>query len=463
MRNLFIRWMAALGCAMLLVVGPVAAQDGDDLVPFIVNLLHDSDKDIRAIAFEQIRAEAPGTEATKQFAAELSKVAPEVQIGLLAALAARADNAARDDVLKALTDAQDDAVKIASIDALGALGQAADVPTLAKFLGADNKKLQTTARSSLVRVPGEDVPAAITAEAKNSSPEVRATLIGVLAERRGLSEIPALLQYATGEEKSSRMAAMAALGEIAGAEQVPALLNGVLKAEPGPERDAAEKAVMFVCQRIQPAAARANGILSTLRGKSDVEQWPLLPTLGRVGGNVAREVVEHAIDKQDEAAHAAGIRALCNWPDASVAPRLIELLKDDAHPEHRALAMKALIRVAPLADGRSDAERLEMTQQAFALCTRDEDRKVVLQRTRAIRSPDALRFVAPFMDDATFKEIACETVVELAHHRTLREAAKPEFMAALDKVIAVTKDPVLVERSQRYKNNQTWARPKPQQ
>jgi hypothetical protein len=57
-------------------------------------------------------------------------------------------------------------------------------------------------------------------------------------------------------------------------------------------------------------------------------------------------------------------------------------------------------------------------------------------------------------------EHACETIVELAHHRGLREPNKPEFDRALDKVMATSKNATTVDRAKRYKNNQTWVRPK---
>jgi hypothetical protein len=57
--------------------------------------------------------------------------------------------------------------------------------------------------------------------------------------------------------------------------------------------------------------------------------------------------------------------------------------------------------------------------------------------------------------------VASESVVELAHHRNLRQPNKAEFDKALDKVIATSKDAVVVERANRYKRNQTWARPMP--
>ena len=97
----------------------------------------------------------------------------------------------------------------------------------------------------------------------------------------------------------------------------------------------------------------------------------------------------------------------------------------------------------------------------MTLCQRDEDRKRVLERANAIRTIDTLRFVMPYLDDPKLAEPACQSVVELAHHRNLRDAHKDEFVKALDKVLGTTKNPELVERAERYKQGQTWERKKP--
>ena len=83
----------------------------------------------------------------------------------------------------------------------------------------------------------------------------------------------------------------------------------------------------------------------------------------------------------------------------------------------------------------------------------------VLVRASAIRTGESLRFVLPYVDNPTLSEAACLGVVELAHHRGLREPNKVEFDAALDKVIATSKDEVVIDRANRYKRGQTWARP----
>jgi hypothetical protein len=252
---------------------------------------------------------------------------------------------------------------------------------------------------------------------------------------------------------------MAALGQLAAAEHVGGMMQGVLKAKKGSERDAAEKAVMLACSRIAELGRRADPLLSAWEQFSELERKSLLPTIGRVGGPIALRTIEAAIADSDPETHEMGLLALCNWPEASVAQRLEELSRQDEHPQHRSMALDALIRVAPLPDKRPAAEKLDWLKRAMPLSTRDQQKNLVLKRARAVRTVDTLRFVAPYMDQAAYAQAACETVVELAHHRDLREPNKVEFDKALDKVIAISKDLVLVERAGRYKKGQTWAKP----
>ena len=232
------------------------------------------------------------------------------------------------------------------------------------------------------------------------------------------------------------------------------MLKGLLKAAPGSEREAAEKAVMIVCDRNKDAARRAEPLLAALAQLSEDDQTALLPTLGRVGGPSALKVVEAAIADRNPNRHEAGIRALCNWPDASAAPKLQELAQcGDAG--QRMVALRALIRVAALRDKRSDAERLNLLKKTMTMATRDEERKLVIKRARAVRTIESLRFAVPYLNQPAFAQDACGTVVELAHHRELREPNKAEFDKALDVVIRIGKDPGVVDRAKRDKKGQT--------
>jgi HEAT repeat protein len=346
---------------------------------------------------------------------------------------------------------REEPVRAAAIRALGPLGQPAEVPLFLQRLAAGPEAEKTAARGSLARLRGRAVNEAIAAEVTRAGSPIRIELISILTTRRATDSIPALLAAAEDADSTARMAAMAALGQLAGPEHVADMVKGLLKAEKGPEREAAEKAVMFVCNRIEDPAKRAEPLLAVFAKFDEDGKTALLPALGRVGGQATLKIVEAAIADSNLPRRDAGYRALCNWPDASVAARLLDLSQTADDANHRAWALRALIRGAPLPDKRP----LDLLKKAMALTTLDEDRNTVLKRARAIRSIESLRFVVAYLDQPAFAQQACETVVELAHHRGLREPNKAEFDPALDAVIRISKDPNVVDRAKRYKKGQT--------
>ena len=68
----------------------------------VVELLKDTDDDMRMLALQQIRESVPGEDATKRFVAVLPELPPDVQIRLIDALGERGDPAARPVILKML-------------------------------------------------------------------------------------------------------------------------------------------------------------------------------------------------------------------------------------------------------------------------------------------------------------------------------------------------------------------------
>src|SRR5436305_7915971 len=148
---------------------------------------------------------------------------------------------------------------------------------------------------------------------------------------------------------------------------------------------------------------------------------------------------------------------MCNGPDGSVAPRLIEIAHTTDAPAERKLLVDALIRVAPLPDKqRSAAERLAMLKKGLELSSSHDQRAMALKRSAAILSVETLHFVEPYMDQPEFTVVACKAVVELAHHRELRQPNKAEFDAALNKVLKLSKDPEVILRANHYLKGETW-------
>lgn len=431
-----------------------AASDDGNLVGTVAALLADKDKDVRALGLQQVRDAAKGAKATQQFAALLPKLPPEAQTGLLDALADRGDKTARPEVLELLKSGNP-GVRDAAIRAIGSLGEPADIPKLIELLQAHGETERTAARASVAHLPGQAVDAAIVAELPRSTAKIQVELIEILATRRAISTVPQLIIVAEGSNPAVRKAAMAALGELAGPGDVAGMLRGVLKAKPGAEREAAEVAVMLVCNRIDAPSKRAEPVLAAWDKFSPDQQTKLLPTLGRVGTPDAMKIVEAAIASSDAAQSESGIRAICNWPDATVAPRLQALYQSASEPKRQELLLRALTRVAVLHDARSDSERLDLLKACMGMASNDDERNYVIKRASAVRTVESLRFLLPYLDQPALAQETCASITELAHHRDLRIPHEAEFNKALDAVIGICKDPVVLDHAQRYRQNKT--------
>ncbi len=457
-------WAAIVVALVLALTATVLrAEDADDeVVKMVVGLLSEPDKEMRSLALDQVRTQAKGLAATKTFAAQLPKLPPATQAALIAALADRGDASARPAVLELLNSSGDAPVRLAAIAALGTLGTSADLELLVKLLASKAANERAAAEMSLNRLSSADASSVIAGKLNAAAPPVKVALLDVLVARRASKTAPQILPLATDADAAVRAAALAALGQIGTSEQIPGLVHSLLKAATGDERETVAKAIALVCGRTEDATARAEPLLQAYDRLDPSQQILVLPALGRVGGAAALKRVETALDSHDSPRSEAALHALCNWPDASVADRLLQLTKDAANPDQRSLLFQGLTRVSAVRDkNANDLGRLARMRQALELANTDEERKTVLTRCRTAYAVETLRLVLPYVEQPKFAQIACETIVELAHHREIREPNKAEFEIALDRVQKISKDPVVIERAGLYKRGETWIRPKP--
>ena len=96
----------------------------------------------------------------------------------------------------------------------------------------------------------------------------------------------------------------------------------------------------------------------------------------------------------------------------------------------------------------------------MAMAERDSERTLAIQRAQAIRTMESLDFLQMYVTDPKLAQTACASIVELAHHRGLREPNKTRFDQALDLVLETSTDATVRERANRYKQDKTWVRPK---
>ena len=455
----------AAAVALVIACGAVrthAADASPEAIDLVIDLLRDEDPGRRAIGVEAVRHGVRGAVATRRFAELLAQVDAGRQAALLAALSERGDVAAVPATTAIVVAATDPAVRGAAYRVLGTLGGAAEVPMLVGGLAVPGAE-QAAALRALQMIRGPQAAAAIREAAASVSqpPATRAALLRILAERRDRAALPVFVTAAAAEDDGLRRAALESLARLGGAAEVAGVVQAVLAAAPGGDRDVAERALVAICTTNPGHPAAAEGFLTRFRDASDTEREALLPALARVGGPGTLAVVDALVADADSSRRRLGLKALSLWPDASVAGRLLDQLGRTDDAAERDVLVGGLIRIAPRPDnGLNDAGRLDLLRKTMDLCRRDEDRARVLERANAIRTIEALRFVAGYLDNPTLAQPACLSVVELAHHQKLREDHKPEFTTALDKVIATAKNAEHVERAQAYKAGKTWERKK---
>ena len=454
--------MARTAVAAIAPPSPTSHGDDDELLDLITQWLSGSDADLRTLAFEQVRTDVPGAAATEKFAQLLPELPMEAQVGLLTALAERRDPAARTAVLAVTQQSDQASVRVAGLRALGELGTAEELPLLVAGLSAADVNERAAAFTSLTRLPGADALAALGREIQ--APKVtatRVTLIEIAAQRRAVDLVPILVGLSRDVDLDLRKAALAAVGQLGGPSNVPDLVPAIVQAEAGLPREWAEKAVLAIYVRHPELKEQPqHPLLHIFLGLSGDEQAALLPAVGRVGGTHARRVVDWYLKHPYPFVSDVGWRALCLWPDATVAADLLQAIERPGDAKRRNAAFKALVRVAGLAnEALSEQQRLDWLKTAMRQATSDEERQLVLQRVSAVRHVESLRFALSALDQPNLVDQACQAIVELAHLRWLRDENKEEFLAALDRVQAISRDPIVLDRAQRYKEGKTWTGP----
>ncbi len=231
---------------------------------------------------------------------------------------------------------------------------------------------------------------------------------------------------------------------------VEPLIAVLLKSGDAPEQDAAERAIWLCALRSANERERVQPLLQAYSKAAPAERVVLLPALGRLGGSDILPTVLTAQSEQDPALRDAAVRALANWPDASVADRLLDIAREASVPAHRIWSLRGYVRVVTIPGARAPEQTLQMLRQAWDLAARIDERKLILQRLSAVPCPAALTFAIDQFTQPDLKQDAVATAAALAE--ALLPSA-PEFSrAAMEKIMAATDDPTLRTRLSRHLN-----------
>jgi len=339
-------------------------------------------------------------------------------------------------------------VRVAALRVLGQVGTSADVPLLLQKAGkAETPAEKQAAFEALTALKGEQVNAVLLAAMEDAPAAGRALIIRVLTERRAVDATPQLLGRAEDPDPQVRQECWKALQVLAEAKHAPVLIQLLMKVSSDEERELAERAVYAACQKAADAQQVCTPILQALDKATAAQRRALLPVLGRLGGPQALEQIEAALADADPQVRRAAVRGLCNWPDATVADRLLAIARQPETEEYRIWAVRAIARVAPLPDARPPQTKFDLLNEAMQLAQRTEDKRLILTRLAAVRVPEAVELALAHCDDPQLAAAAQNTLVALCEAMA---ANHPQLCRqAIERILPTLKDVSLKQRAQR--------------
>jgi HEAT repeat protein len=414
----------------------------------IFSWLADSDPDRRLVAAGQLPT-IPDDQLDSLLA-RLSELPDGVQLAVLEVAAARRGAAVLPTVVEMVASDRAEA-QLAGIRCLGMVGDASVVPLLVDKL-AGEEAIVAAAQEALVKLPRGAVTAALL-DALRQRPEIRVPVIAVLVQLRCYDAIDPLIEIALDSDPSVYQPALEGLRGIADPDKtdLPRLVKLLLMSTPGRQRDEVEKTILIVTDKLPAGADRSELVRATLAAEGAEETIQALPLLGRLGGAASLEAIRTALASSDAPMREAAVRGLCNWPNADVAEQLLELASQAENDAWRRWALRAYMRVVTLPSERPEVETLHMLQSATELARVPEDRQLAIERASAVRTLPSVRWIATYLDDPELNQVACEAIVELAHHRFLRHPNMDTFGPLLDRVAEISTDPEVVQRAKRYR------------
>jgi hypothetical protein len=78
-----------------------------------------------------------------------------------------------------------------------------------------------------------------------------------------------------------------------------------------------------------------------------------------------------------------------------------------------------------------------------------DNRNLALSRASSVRTLETVDWAAGFLDQPDLAQTACRVIVELAHHRFLRQPNKAHFEPILRKVEATAQDKAVAELAEK--------------
>lgn len=408
-------------------------------ISLILEQLRGADPAMTAVAL-RATYEVEDPELTQALAAELPKLPAERQTTVLQALGNRKDPWTAEAVTAAAKNGTPE-VRVAAIRAACQIGSPACLPGLMTFAVDAEPQVAAAAQAGLAGFPGKEADEAVIKLIDAPDLKARLLAIDLVGQRRVISAVPVLIKTAESPDKPLAAASFRVLGDLGGPADVPAMTGLFLKSPSA----AAENALAAVFAR-QSEPAGIDALCGALEQAAAPVKPALLRVLRAAGGAKALAAVRAAAADAHPEIQDAGVRVLCDWPGADAAGDQLNLAKSSPNPTYKALALRGYIRQIGGPDLAAD-QRQAMCKEAAVLVQRDAEKKLLLGALGNASDANSLATVTTFLTDPAAKEEALAAAIAIAERLVSQDPSAAA--GAMGSVVKLTGNPDLLKRARR--------------
>jgi HEAT repeat protein len=372
----------------------LAVAEGAQSTPVLMRALHGGDARFQAVAIRALAKSSPN-----QLLAELPQLSEGGQVRVLGTLGEKGDTSFLPAFRTALT-ASSQPVRVAALEGIGRIGNAAAVPTLARIAASDDEAERSAARNSLASMRGSDVDQAVIDGIASADSKVQLELIRAAGQRSITAATPALLKMAREPNADVRRESLKALGDTASAEDVSGLVALVITPAQAGDREEAARSLGAVLRRSDSSSS--NEVISAYSSVSDVEaRAALVQVMGQTGNAEALPILEAALKDQNAGLRQGAILGLTEWPNDTPVTDLLQAARAASSPSQQALAVRGVIRLIPeRGSHRTIEEKVQLLIQAMGLAQQPEEKRAILSLLPALPAKGALDFANAWVKDS---------------------------------------------------------------
>ncbi len=404
----------------------------------VMAAMESPDSELRGAAL-RLAPVFPGDAATQQWMDKAAKAEPMVCLEIMNMLAQRGDMLAYTLFINALA-APDKPVRLAAITALPRFNTAETVPALLNALnGASEDDEREAVKAALLCCRDEKLIALAASALPTAAPPARKALLEILAARRADAFAVSVFALASDADPVVLLASINALANVEQPARLSRLAELLRTVQGEEEAAAARQSVVAVAKQSTDIENRVDPLITTLEQASEDRKSVFFMALSELGGGKAVQCVATAASSSIPAVRDAAIHALAAWKDAAGGPELLHLVGTVVEPEYQSLVMDGYVR---LMKSQPEPDQPAWAKNALEAAKRPEEKKTVISGLEGVRTLDALKVIAPCLDDEALKADAALSAAKIACPQKEDEAGLTgdEVKTILQKALPLVQD-----------------------